>query len=74
MPQKELRASKLNKLRTIVKEHQAEEIEGVLVDATTASLLVKVHDALSDRNRERFLEFPLVKMTEIAWRLTEKEK
>ena len=65
--------SKLQQLRNIVKEHQAEEIEGVLVDATTANLLVKVYDGLNDRNQERFLEFPIDRMAEIAWRLTEKK-
>lgn len=60
---------KLTKLRTIVSEHQANEIGGVLVDATTANLLVKVYDALNETNKAKFLSLSISGMAGIAWKL-----
>ena len=62
-------ATRLERLREIVREHQAMVVDGDLVDATTASMLVKVCDALSPKNREKFLGFPVAKMADIGWKL-----
>jgi hypothetical protein len=61
--------NKLEKLHIIVANHQYEEIEEYVVDVLTASLLLKVHDALSPKNQEKFLNFPIEKMVEISWKL-----
>ena len=40
-----------------------------MVDLFTASLIVKVYDALNDANRERYAGFPVRKMASIAFKL-----
>jgi hypothetical protein len=61
--------TRLTQLAAIVKDHQAAEIDGMLVDATTASVMVKVALALSGANRAKFLGFPLKKMVDVGWKL-----
>lgn len=65
---------KLTKLETIVSEHQACEIDGVLVDAFTANLLVRVHHAFSETNQAKFLSLPMPRMGAVAWLLVENNK
>ena len=57
-------------LRKIVAEHQAAEIEGVMVDAFTASMLVQVLDNLRPENKAKFLNLPLCTMAQVGWRIT----
>jgi len=57
------------KLRQIVANHQAELIEGILIDASTAHMLVKVLDALNQNNKARFLSLPIVTMAKVGWKL-----
>ncbi|MDR6218206.1 hypothetical protein [Deinococcus soli (ex Cha et al. 2016)] len=40
-----------------------------VLDATTASLLVQVWDALSENNRVIFAEFNIIKAVNVAWKL-----
>lgn len=54
-------------MRRIVRERQCEEIDGVLVDATTANVCVRVHDALNETNRAKFAALSLAKMVHVAW-------
>jgi hypothetical protein len=56
-------------LRKIVSEHQCADIDGVLVDATTASMLCKVLDALNDANKGKFLSLPIARMADVGWEL-----
>jgi hypothetical protein len=56
-------------LRKIVSEHQAAEIEGVLVDATSASMLVQVLDNLNPINKAKFLALDIGRMAHLGWRL-----
>lgn len=56
-------------LRKIVAEHQATKIDGVLVDAFTASMLVQVLDNLSEKNQKKFLGMPIAEMADLGWRL-----
>ena len=63
------KGDRLEGLRKIVDEHQAHEIDGHLVDAQTAQLLLKVHDALNPKNRATFGSVPLPKLVDLAWRV-----
>ena len=60
----------------ILSSHQAEKIHGQLVDAQTANLLVKVYDALNDKNKKSFVSAinknraGLLKMVDFAWKQT----
>ena len=60
---------KLETLKTIVADHQCAEVEGVLVDATTANLLVKVYEGLNETNKAKFAALPVAKMADLAWKL-----
>lgn len=55
-------------VRAIVREHSARRIDGYLVDAVTAALLIAVYDALSPAHRERFGTVPLERLVDLGWR------
>lgn len=57
-------------IKKIVDDSQYAKIEGVIVDGTTANLLLKVCDALSEENRKKLLAMPIKKMVDVAWKLT----
>lgn len=59
----------IDKCRKILKEHQCRKIAGVMVDASTAHVIVTVHDALSEENAAKFAEFEIVRMADVAWKL-----
>ena len=56
-------------LRNIVAGHQAGKVDGQKVDAFSASAIVQVLDALSPENKAKFLDMPVMKMAEIAFKL-----
>ena len=56
-------------LRCIVRDHQAEEIDGVLVDATTANCITKIHEALNDQNKAKLEAMPITRMSDVCWSL-----
>lgn len=58
---------RITALRRIVDQHQYEEIDGYVVDATTAAMLVAVHDALAPDNQARFDDAPFDKLVELGW-------
>lgn len=60
--------TRIEKIRYVVEHHQASRIEGKLVDAFTAQMLVKVHDALKPENQAKFMAMPFMKMVEIGWK------
>lgn len=55
-------------LKQIVDRHQAHEIDGHLVDPTTANLLLQVHAALSPENQARFGTVALPRLVDLAWK------
>lgn len=57
----------------IVENHQAEKIEGTLVDAVTAGGLVALHDALNDTNAQRLRTEHIAIKVDILHSLMEKE-
>jgi len=59
---------RIHALRAIVRDHQAARIDGYLVDAMTAGLLVQVYDALSPANREKFGKPSLLALVNLAWK------
>lgn len=66
---------RIEKCREIVAEHQAESIDGVLMDAFTASAVVQVYDALNDENKariEKVMGEDIVAATNIVWKVVKK--
>ena len=68
MPKLPRSAPRIDRLRWVVQHHQAARMEGILVDATTAAMLVKVHDALNGANQAKFLGVSIRRMVGIGWR------
>lgn len=60
-------------IRQIVQQHQAAKIDGVLVDAFTASGLVKMLDNLNPQNKTRFLGVSIEQMADIMWKVLKKK-
>lgn len=59
--------SRIGALRAIVRDHKAARIDGYIVDAFTASMLVKVYESLSPENRERFGKPDLMRLVNLGW-------
>lgn len=58
-------------LQGIVDDHQAEKIDGVLVDVQTANLIVQIYRGLEARKpstAQKFLNSGIKKMADIAWK------
>lgn len=60
--------SRYEKLKNIV-ENGYSKIDGKMVDVFTASMLLKVYEALSDSNKEKFEKIPLVRLVDFGWRM-----
>lgn len=58
--------SRIDALRRIVSNSQAQEIDAVLVDMQTAHMLVALHDALGAHHHDKFERMPLPKLLEFA--------
>lgn len=61
--------SKLDKLRQIVKEHQHQKIDGVIVDVVTANAILTIYDNMKKvENKEKYLSMDISKMASVAWK------
>jgi hypothetical protein len=67
-------ASREERLRWILKEHQATEIEGFVVDVVTANMLLSIADKLNEQNRGRFLRLSLPRAVEVGWKLVQRSQ
>lgn len=56
----------------IVKNHQAEKIDGVLVDMFTASAVMKVYNAVNDNNKAKMNDMGPVQLANLAFKIMEK--
>ena len=70
--------TRIELLRAIVAGKQAQRIRidgrKVYVDLITASMLVQIHDALSEENRAKFIALPFLKMVDVGWRLVKSQR
>ena len=62
---------KLEICQWIKENHQALEVDGVMVDATSANLIVTIAGKLNPQNREKFLGLDMARMGNIAWKLVQ---
>lgn len=58
----------ISSLKEIVKEHAAKEIGGMLIDVQTASVILKVYDAMSDDLKEKYVAADIYAVADFAWR------
>ncbi len=63
-----------NAVAKIVDEKQMGKVDGKPVDLYSASAIKKVADALTDANKEKFLNLPAVKMAKVAFQMLESRK
>ena len=52
-----------------VREHGCIRYRGLLLDATTASMLIVVYDALSPENQTKFAAMDLRKAVAVGWKM-----
>ena len=71
-------STRIDILRDIVAKHQAAKVNWIdfdgksrriLVDAFTASIVLQIHDALSQPNQAKLLAFPWPRMVDTCFKL-----
>ena len=60
--------TRIEQLRQIVERHQAAKVDGYMVDATTAHMLVTVHDALNEDNQAEFQRVNFLALVDFGWK------
>src|SRR5438128_1187971 len=68
VPEATKAASRIEAIREIVEKHSARRVEGYLVDAFTAQMLLKVYEALSPRARRKFGDPSLERLIDFGWK------
>jgi len=58
--------STIDKVRQVAEEHQCNRVNGVLLDALTANVILRVYDALNERNKAKLAAMPIRRMAEVA--------
>jgi len=61
-------------LRKIVKDHQHATVQGVKVDAYSASAAIQIYDALNPDNQRKLAAMPIKVMLDVVWRLVGKSR
>ncbi len=62
----------IERMRLIVKECQANRIDGVLVDLFTASCCVQVYDAANEQNREKLRSFRAARLVDVTFKVLDR--
>lgn len=60
----------IKKVREVIKNHQAQEIDGMLLDAQTAQIIDKVYRELSPETQVKANKMELSQVARICWGLT----
>ena len=59
---------RIGQLQGIVANAQAQKMEGYLMDATTAQMLIAIYDALGPEAQDKFDSIPLPKLVAFGWK------
>lgn len=62
----------IDRLRLIVKECQANRVDGVLVDLFSASTAVQVYDAVNEANKARLAKLPVRQLITVCFKVLAK--
>ena len=65
---------RIKAIRRIVEDGQYAKIDGQMIDLFSASAIVQVYDALSEKNQEKFRSMPAWRMGEVAFKLIDSQK
>ena len=66
-PVKIAKEKRIDIIRRILKEHQHEEVEGMILDVQTAKVLETVYKSLRPSLQAKFEKMDLKKMADFAW-------
>lgn len=69
VPKPDPELPRIEKLRQIVRDRQANRVEGLLVDMYTASVIVQVYDAVNDGNKKKMDATKLPQLSSICFKL-----
>jgi len=69
VPKPDPRLPRIEKLRQIVRDRQANRVEGKLVDMYTASVIVQVYDAVNEGNKKKMDATKLPQLASICFKL-----
>lgn len=69
IPKPNSKLSTIDKIRFVVEHRQANRVNGLYIDMTTANVIIQVYNALNPTNQALFATFSVRKMTTIAWKL-----
>lgn len=61
--------SRIDKLRKVVADRQANRVDGVFVDMFSASVIVQVYDLLNPENQAKLMALPLKKAATVCFKL-----
>lgn len=67
----------ITKLKQIVKKHQYQKINGVVVDVQSANVVLRLREALKQENQKKYdkiINTDLNRAVRIAWSVLEKTK
>lgn len=67
-------SARIDALRGIVQDRQARVVEGVLVDATTASAILQVYDRLNAEHQAKMRSLPMGAMADLTWQIIGKAR
>lgn len=59
----------IEKAQDILDNKEAQEHEGMLLDITTASMLIQVHNNLNKLNQKKFRSLSLFRAVNIGWKV-----
>jgi len=62
----------IERMRLIVKECQANRIDGCYVDLWTASCCVQVYDAANEKNKEKLRSFRAARLVDVVFKVLQK--
>ncbi len=60
---------KYQSIKRIVDERTMGKVDNIMVDLTTANMLLTIADKLNPTNKEKFLSLPIQKMVALGWKL-----
>jgi hypothetical protein len=58
--------------KRIVENCQAEQVDGMWFDMSSANIYIQIMDALNEENKAKLSSLPLVKQLQICWDLSVK--
>jgi hypothetical protein len=64
----------IDRMRLIVKECQANRINGVYIDLFTASCVTQVYDAVNEANKKRLDALPVRKLVDVVYKVLNKTR